>query len=117
VSKYQPGQVWTYHTRPGEEGSRLTILKVEPYGKEGARSIHIQVTGLSIKNPQVASGISTEVGHLPFAEAAIEQSVVALVANNVSVDHLLEGYNTWKQEADKGKAGVFTGPVAEVIGF
>ena len=26
---YAPGQVWAYHTRPGEEGSTLTVLRVE----------------------------------------------------------------------------------------
>ena len=29
--KFQAGQVWKYDTRPGEDSSTLTILKVEKY--------------------------------------------------------------------------------------
>jgi hypothetical protein len=114
MSKFQAGQVWTYNTRPGEENSRLTILKTEPYGTGTA--IHISVEGVSIKNPHVPSGISTQIGHLPFAEEALGKSVIECVATGKDVSASLEGYNTWKEQADKGKAGVFTVTVAEALG-
>lgn len=47
-SKYEPGQVWSYHTRPGEEASRLTVLRVEPYGKPGDLAVHVRVDGVSV---------------------------------------------------------------------
>ena len=36
MSRFQPGQVWQYNTRPGEESSRITIAKVEAHPKLGA---------------------------------------------------------------------------------
>ena len=116
MSKYQPGQVWTYRTRPGEEASRLTILKVEPYGKTG-NAVHVRINGVKINNPQVVGGVSTEIGHLPFAEAVIDKCVVKLESSGAAVSHRLEGYDTWKEQADKGKAGVFTVTVVEAIGI
>ena len=111
TSKYQAGQVWTYKTRPGEEASRLTVLKVVPYGKGNA--VHVCVEGVSIDNPNAPGSRITQIGHIPLAEDALDKSVVKCVASCSVVS--LDGYNTWKEQADKGKAGVFTVTLAEAI--
>jgi len=56
------------------------------------------------------------IGHLPYAESAVDQSVIELVAENVDVPAFAEGYEVWKEDFDKGEAGIFTAPVAQVIG-
>ncbi|MDB5290125.1 MAG: hypothetical protein JWL69_1366 [Phycisphaerales bacterium] len=111
--KYQAGQVWTYRTRPGEKASRLTIVKVEPHGDGTA--VHVHISRVSIINPAAPKGKSTFISHMPFAEEAIDRSVLQLVDQSEKLPAFEEGYATWKEQADKGKAGVFTIRVAEAI--
>lgn len=115
MSKYEPGQVWSYRTRPGEEASRLTVLKVEPHGTAGEPAIHVRLDDVKLANPRVEGGVSREISHLPFSEEAIDRSVTELLESDVPLPDNLEGYETWKREADEGNAGIFTLPVAEVV--
>src|SRR5262245_7517591 len=113
-SRFEPGQVWSYHARRGEEGSRLTVVKVEPHEKIGT-IVHIRVDGVAQKTP---GGVSRVIRHMPFAEQAVADSVVELVASGEPVPASYEeGYRIWKKEFDQGKAGVFTITVAESITF
>jgi len=117
MSRFQPGQVWSYRTRPGEEGSRLTVVKVEPHEKLGT-IVHVRVEGVSQKMLTVPGGVCTVIRHMPFAEEAVQQSVVELLDDDGPVDASFEeGYGIWKEAFDKGKAGVFTITVAETITF
>jgi hypothetical protein len=117
MSQFEPGQVWTYHTRPGEEDSRLTIVKVEPHDKLGT-IVHIRVDGVAQKNPHAPGGVSRVIHHMPFAAEAISKSVIELAASGVPVPASFErGYGLWKAAFDNGKAGVFTLTVAESIAF
>ncbi|MDB5172486.1 MAG: hypothetical protein JWN51_1259 [Phycisphaerales bacterium] len=111
--KYQAGQVWTYRTRPGEKGSRLTIVKIEPYG--GGTAVHVYISGVAIVNPAAPKGKSTFISHMPFTEEAIDKSVLQLVDQSEQLPRFEEGYATWKEQADQGKAGVFNVSVAEAI--
>jgi hypothetical protein len=47
MSEFCAGQVWSYTTRPGEEGSRLTVCMVESNDKIGS-FVHIHVEGVAI---------------------------------------------------------------------
>jgi hypothetical protein len=117
MSRFEPGQVWTYHTRPGEEESRLTVVKVEPHDKVGT-IVHIRVDGVAQKNPHAPGGVSRVIHHMPFAAEAIDKSVIELAASDRPVPASFEeGYRLWKEAFDKGKAGVFTVTVAESITF
>lgn len=117
MSRFEAGQVWSYHTRPGEEDSRLTVVKVESHDKLG-NIIHIRVEGVAQKNPHAPDGVSRVIHHMPFAEEAVSKSVVELLAGDAPIPMSFEeGYNIWKQSFDKGKAGVFTLTVAESISF
>src|SRR5690242_2665823 len=71
------GQIWTYKTRPGEEGSRLTILKTESHPKLG-NIIHVAVDGVRLQNPRAPGGASTAIGHMPYQESALRASLVAV---------------------------------------
>ena len=110
---YEPGQIWSYKTRPTETASRLTIVKVEPY--EDGLAVHVHISGLLIRNPAAPSGVSTFIAHMPFAREAIDASVVRLMSKRQRLPSYEEGYVAWKQQAERGKAGVFTIPVAEAI--
>jgi hypothetical protein len=112
-AKYHVGETWSYRTRPGEEGSTLTVVKIEssPIGV----IVHIYVRGLRIMNPRAPGGINTEAQHLPMAEQALEKSVTKMVAARGPLPPYEDGYRQWKTAVDGGKAGAFTVSVAEVI--
>ena len=111
--RYAPGQVWTYRTRPSEAQSRLTILRVENAEPTGY-IVHVRVDGVSIKNTSAPGGASRTIGHLPFAVAAIDASVVTM-EKTTPVPDFREGYDQWRAAFDQKKAGVWTTSVAEAV--
>ena len=113
-SEFQPGQVWQYKTRPGEDSSTLAVLKVETHPKTGV-IVHIAVTGVRVRLP--SGGYTTELGHLPLSEDALRRSVTTKVRDGATDDRASEGYREWRRAFDAGKGGVFTTTVAECVGF
>jgi hypothetical protein len=111
---YAVGQVWTYHVKPGDEGSTLQINKVEQDPKLGA-IFHISVFGLRITNPRVAGGILTELPHLPVSKETLDKSVESLSHASARPVAYEEGYAHWKREFDAGRAGIYTISVAEIV--
>ncbi|MBU1242734.1 hypothetical protein KKD52_13065 [Myxococcota bacterium] len=111
--KLAAGDEWQYKTRPGEDASTLTVLRVESSGTE--RIVHVRVNGVRIKNPTAPSGFSHELGHLPFLEQRVLDSVTRRIRQGIEVSGMLDGYNTWKEAFLKGKAGIFTLSVAEAV--
>ncbi len=111
---YAAGQVWTYHVKPGDEGSTLQINKVEQDPKLGA-IFHISVFGLRITNPRVAGGILTELPHLPVSKETLDKSVESLSHASARPVAYEEGYAHWKREFDAGHAGIYTISVAEIV--
>ena len=111
---YAAGQVWTYHVKPGDEGSTLQINKVEQDPKLGA-IFHISVFGLHISNPRVAGGILTELPHLPVSKEALDKSVESLSHAAIRPVAYEEGYAHWKKEFDAGRLGVYTTSIAEIV--
>jgi hypothetical protein len=115
-STFQPGQVWRYHARPGEEGSTLTVFKVETHPELGT-IVHVSVGGVRVRSPLAPNGYAGEIGHLPFAEAAVLGSVTDRVQDGAPTDAGEEGYRQWRRAFEAGKGGVFTTSVAEAVGF
>lgn len=111
--RYAAGQVWTYHHRPGEDGSRLTVLRVETEPGHDP-FVHVAVGGLAVRAPQAPAGVVREMGHLPFSADAIDRSVLELVETGPEPP-AGDGYTAWRAAFDRGEAGVFTVPVGEVI--
>ena len=111
---FAAGQVWTYHVKPGDEGSTLQINKVEQDPKLGP-IFHISVFGLRISNPRVAGGVLTELPHLPVSKETLDKSVESLshapvrpVAYERGICSLEAG------EFDAGRAGIYAMSVAEM---
>ena len=113
--RYRVGERWSYRARPGEEGSLLTVLRVESSRKLGV-IVHVGIDGLRMVSPGSPGGVSESIGHMPFAEAAIDESVETRVAAGVSVS-AGEGYENWRRAFDAGEAGIFTISVAEGVDF
>lgn len=114
VTRFQPGQVWQYKTRPGEESSRLIIAKVESNPKLGT-IVHIQVKDVAIKSAKAPGGVSKVVSHLPFAEQAISDSVTVMDKDAVSPTGWEDGYKQWKSAFDAGKGGIWSITVSEAV--
>lgn len=106
--EYKEGQVWKYQTRPGEEESRILILKTEYYlFPERVDVVHIAINNLKLKNAKEKSGISEEINFLPFSKRAIDKSVVELEEENVWIHPYEDGYVEWKKSFVVAKGGVF----------
>jgi hypothetical protein len=113
-SQFQPGQVWTYRTRPGEERSRVTVLNVDPDPRLG-NLIHVRLDGLAIRSDLSPGGTCGEIGHLPYSEEALAASVLTLESTTQALPEFENGYRTWREQFDSGKAGVWTTPLSECV--
>jgi hypothetical protein len=111
---YAEGQVWTYHTRSGDEGSTFQINKIETDPKLG-RIFHISVFGVHLNNPHVAGGITTDLPHFPVSKETLDKSVISLAGMPTRKVAYEEGYAEWKKAFDAGRAGIFTISVAEIV--
>ena len=114
--QYRPGQVWRYQTRPGEEESRLIIAKIDQ--ASGKNIVHIQVTGVRIKNPHVEGRIQDYLPHSPISEEALKASVIEMTGEDGQlIGGFDEGYAQWLSAYKSGKGGVFSIPVKEIIDY
>ena len=108
-SPYQAGQIWEYHTRPGDEGSLLKIQSIErdPAYAKLAPIYHITVIGVHLGGVLVGSNV----GHLPVSSHTLDVSVTRLHAGAAVFPSADEGIAQWRRE----KGGVFTISVAEIV--
>ena len=114
AADFSQGQVWSYRTRPSEPESSVLINLVETDPRFG-KIFHISVRGVLVKNKQAPSGITTELPHFPVSRGTLEKSLVALQGRDSPNPDYREGYETWKQAFDAGRAGVFDASVAEIV--
>lgn len=114
ASEYSEGQVWAYETRPGEEKSTVLINKVEAHAQLG-RIFHISIREVRVKNRHTEGGITTDLPHFPVSEETLTKSVTTLVGKQPPNPDYVQGYKTWKEAFDAGKAGVFTISVSEIV--
>ena len=120
-SVYQPGQEWSYKTRPGEDGSTLIICKVESHAKMG-NVIHVSLRGLNIKNPLQKTGFSDVITHLPFTEEAMDKSVVKVLDQSARLPEDLQedfdqAYDDWRSAFEEGKANILGTGIAETLDY
>lgn len=107
--KFVPGQVWAYKTRPGEESSTLTILRVEKTPKLGT-IVHLRIDRVHFSN--CTGGPSPEViEHAPFTRAALEASVTMKVNSVFQVPAYDAGYQDWLSHC----GGVYTITVDRMV--
>lgn len=114
ASKYKVGQKWSYNARPGEEHSYLIIVKIDDDPKLG-RIIHIALRDLKMKNPRSPDGITQNVNHMPFLEAAIEKSGLKLLKDKVDLPDFQEGYQAWREAFVAERAGAYSITVGEAV--
>ncbi len=110
---FQAGQRWTYRTRPGEDTSTVLILRRddEPTGTV----VHVALDGLRLGNPHLRGGVQPHLGHAPVTADALRASVLELIQTGALLPTDDSGYRQWREAADRGEAGVFTLPLAEIL--
>jgi hypothetical protein len=113
-SRYRVGQVWSYKTRANEKESAITVVKVESDAKLG-NIIHISVNGLKLKNPDTNIPFTDIIAFMPFAEKAIDKSVIMLLRENAELPDFLEGYQEWRIAFEDRRATIYKIPVAEAL--
>lgn len=104
--KFFPGQIWHYDTRPGEENSTLTILKIDSFPEDG-KVVHIRLDDINVKNPNIPDGFAHEAEHLPMKWASLDSSVTTMISEGNTVPPFMSGYKLWRAAYDKDSAGVF----------
>lgn len=105
------GQLWRYHTRPGEESSRLIINRIDLTAEHGP-IYHISVLGLQIHQ---GNNMLTEINHAPISQEPLLQSLIELVDDQVVYPEYEEGYNKWQEAYEEENAGIFTLDVAALV--
>ncbi len=115
AAQFEPGQVWKYKTRPQEQRSTLTVVRVDKIGDN--RVIHVSLVGLNMKNPRTEGGVSESVSDLPISRKALQQSVTELVGVSDTLPDYEEGYRIWRKAFSEGKAGYFKQPVSECLDY
>jgi hypothetical protein len=90
-SSFQAGQVWGYKTRPGEDSSTLTVVKVESHPKLGT-IVHLTVNRVRVRNPAAPGGYTDVIGHMPFTEEAVRRSVSSKISDGAPTERGMEGY-------------------------
>lgn len=114
AQEFREGQIWRYQTRPGEEGSRLFIARIDR--GLGTQSIyHIYLDGLQLKNPLYPGGVQDHLPHAPVTRQALEASVIELLESNAKMPDISEGYAEWLLAFEKGQTGVFTIPAKQIV--
>lgn len=100
-SRFRPGQVWAFKVPSDQSAARLIILRVEDGGKLGT-IVHIGISDLHY------AGAMKQIGHMPFAESAVAESVTTLEKESGPLPDFEDGYGEWRRAFDAGQAGVFT---------
>lgn len=113
VPALKKGDIWSYKTRPGEEASTLTILKIENYPEYG-KVVHIRVDGIRMINPVVGNEFN-EIPHLPFQAKALQRSLTRRMGETREIPDFSQGYTYWKAAFDEGRAGAFKITVRQTL--
>ena len=111
---FKVGQMWSYKTRPGETKSTFVVVKIDTHPTYG-NIIHIAVQDLKMKNPNSPDGFSNQIGHMPFSEKALAESVVKLLKEKVELPDFENGYNLWREAFEQQRAGFYTISIAEAV--
>jgi len=114
-SKFSVGDVWEYRTRPGEEGSRFIITRIDDSPELGL-IVSIAVNGVRFKNCH-GGNAPNDIQHMPFARKALDASVVRRVATAQQFpDELVGAHDEWKSAYLDKKAGIYIVSVPDAIG-
>lgn len=111
-TKFISGQIWKYDNNSGEEDSVLTILKIDRIDNDSI--IHVRID--NIKIPISSTGTYVDhIGHLPFSETQLSNSVTEMTGHAKELPSFSEGYMQWKNAFGAGKAGYWKMSVKEAL--
>lgn len=113
-SRFEAGQVWSYHNREGEDQSRVYVAKVERLG-DTATVVHIQIVRVAVESRFQPSGFQDMIPHAAIGEEALEASVEELKDEVITPVGFADAYASWHQTLDAGTASYFTISVAEIL--
>lgn len=113
---YAEGQAWAYHSRPGEEASRIMIRKIETEPEDG-QVFHVSILGVKLRNHRVPGGAQPAMNHAAVLRTSLDASVVSADGEADNDEAWRDGYAVWRQAYDAGDAGVFDLPVADILGY
>jgi len=116
VEECVPGQRWKYRTRPGEDGSTVTVMRLESDALLGDL-VHVVVEGVAVLNPRLESGLQTSICFVPLERRAFHESVTRLVATEEIAESVRaefeDAYRAWHDEPEGH--GAFSIPLAEIV--
>jgi hypothetical protein len=113
AENYEPGQIWSYKTRPQEKDSTLMILRIDNTTKLGP-VIFIGLKDLRVRHPN--GNVIATMTPLPFTKEALDSSVIKLVGKSDDLMKYSFGYQQWKQAQFAGKKPpTYAKPVAEIV--
>jgi hypothetical protein len=113
AANYKAGQVWSYHHRPGDDGSTVLIDRVESVPNLGT-IYHVSVLQIHVKDPTGSIRV-VDLPHCPVSSTTLDISLVALIGKRAPYESYMQGYTEWRQAFDAGHAGVYTIPLSEII--
>lgn len=114
-SDFHAGDTWEYQTRPQESGSTFWVWRVETL-PDNTNVVHLKLQGLKISNPLAPDGLTEVAEHLPVSESALSQCATRKVSSGEALP-MPEGYEQWRGEWERGRAGVFTTSLGEIADF
>lgn len=77
--------------------------------------LHIALDGLRLGNLHLPGGVQPHLAHAPVTAEALRASVLELIQTGAPLPTDDSGYRQWREAADRGEAGVFTLPLAEIL--
>jgi hypothetical protein len=111
-SQFQPGQEWSYKSRPVDAKSTLVVGSIETDSNMGD-IVHITVKNVQVTNPNAEGGFATHIGHIPMSIKSLEDSVIKKLSDDEQADGIAEGIEAWRE----AKGGVFTISVSEAVQY
>jgi hypothetical protein len=114
--KYHVGEKWSFQARTGEDHAAFTVVKVEANPKVGT-IVHVSVEGVRIKSPLSPGGFTDTIAHMPFAESAIDNSVIDLVSKRAPIPEFEGNYRQWRKAFEAKRGTIFTATVKDAIGY
>ena len=109
VPSFALGQMWSIKSDVPTT-ARVVIGRIEPFGSQTV--VHVSIINVPIPNGVPGAGGQTQVGHMPFEQTALANSVDQLLATNVApVPGFQDGYAQWKS----ANGGIFTISVPKAI--
>ncbi|MDB5809503.1 MAG: hypothetical protein JWN94_1625 [Betaproteobacteria bacterium] len=113
AENYEPGQVWSYKTRPQEKDSTLMVLRIDNTTKLG-QVIFIGLKELRVRHPN--GNVIATMSPLPFTKEALDKSVVKIIGKSDDLMKFSFGYQQWKQAQFQGKKPpTYVKTVAEIV--